>query len=144
MPCHHGQQPLEGEIITGVISFQEFWKAAGRRGKEGFARSEWRKLSSADQAAISDRLQRDGRLRIGDVYAGIWLRDRVWEEPSPATPDVSFDPAPLAVNVIAHRGSDLWRFERERYCAAGNHQMVKLMDAWAEQGKDWWCRKVLS
>jgi hypothetical protein len=112
-----------------VISFQEFWLASGRRGHEGFARAEWRKLSTADKAAISDRLKRDGMFGLRNLWAGTWLRDRVWEEPPPpAKPETDF--------VFEHRvqhaepGSDLWRAERERLRAAGDRMsrdLVKLM-----------------
>jgi hypothetical protein len=143
-PCHHDQQPLDGEIITGVMSVHEFWQESTKCGFEGYAREEWRKLSLADRAAAGDRLRRDGPRCMRNLRVGTWLRDRVWEEPSPVKPDVSFDAVPLTANVIAHRGSDLWRFERERYRTAGDYQMVKLMDAWAERGKDWWCRREVT
>ena len=55
----------------------------GRAGKENYARSEWRKLSAADKAAIRDRLSRTHSWAAG-MYAGNWLRDRIWEEPVPA------------------------------------------------------------
>ena len=127
---------VDGEIITGVISFQEFWLSAGRSGHEGFARGEWRKLSSSDKAAISDRLQRDGRLDLRRLWAGTWLRDRVWEEvPPPIQPEGSF--GPRSFPKYAEPGSDLWRAERERLRAAGHVSVVKFMDHQAAQGKGW-------
>jgi hypothetical protein len=127
---------VDGEIITDVISFQEFWLAAGRRGHEGFARGEWRKLSVTDKAAISDRLQRDGELGLGNLWVGTWLRDRVWEEPAPAPiePETDFV-RPMFQHV--EPGSELWRAERERWRAAGYCSIVKLMDDFAAAGRGW-------
>ena len=69
---------LNGKVlVVGEISFQEFWMATGRRGNEGFARAQWRKLTVADRNAIADLLDRDGRLSIGNLWAGVWLRDRL-------------------------------------------------------------------
>ena len=115
---------VDGEVISGAISFQEFWLAAGRRGAEGFARAEWRKLSNSDIAAISDRLRRDGRLRMRNIWAGVWLRDRVWEEPPEPLPEIKFHPRPPVTEALP--GSDLWRAERERRRAAG--ESTKLID----------------
>jgi hypothetical protein len=125
----------DGEIITEVISFQEFWLAAGRRGHEGFARGEWRKLSPADKAAISDRLQRDGQLGLRNLWAGTWLRDRVWEE-AVLAPERD-EPEPRSTTVHAKPGSELWRAERERLSAAGLHFLVKFMDDRAASGEGW-------
>lgn len=134
-----GDATIEGEIITGSMSFQEFWLAAGKRGTEGFARAEWRKLSAADKAAISDRLQRDGHLLVRNLWAGTWLRDRVWEEAPPPKPDTPFDCDLSARPIYQHvqPGSDLWRAERERLRAAGFSLMVKLMDDRAAAGEGW-------
>jgi Helix-turn-helix domain len=134
-PSEVSEAPVvDGEIITEVISFQEFWLAAGRRGHEGFARAEWRKLSATDKAAISDRLRRDGQLGLRNLWAGTWLRDRVWEEPAPSPPE----PKPRFVRPIhVLPGSELWRAERERWRAAGYRSMVKLMDDFAAAGKGW-------
>ncbi len=129
-------KPLDGEILSDVISFQEFWIAAGRSGHEGFARGEWRKLSTSDKAVISDRLQRGGRLDLHRLWAGTWLRDRVWEE-SPIEPETCFDFAPRPVPQYAKPGSDIWRAERERLRAAGYSFLVKFMDHQASQGKGW-------
>jgi hypothetical protein len=126
---------VDGEIITGVISFPEFWLAAGRSGHEGFARGEWRKLSSSDKVAISDRLQRDGRLDLRRLWAGTWLRDRVWEEAAPPKPEADF--GSRSFPKYAEPGSELWRAERERLRAAGQAFLVKFMDHQAAQGKGW-------
>jgi hypothetical protein len=128
--------PVSGEIIPGVISFQEFWLAAGQRGPEGFARAEWRKLSASDRAAISDWLHRDGHLGLGNLWAGVWLRDRVWEEPS--APIESEGPRYVRPIVVhAQAGSELWRAERERLRALGASHLVKFMDARAAAGEGW-------
>jgi hypothetical protein len=129
---------VDGEIITEVISFQEFWLAAGCRGHEGFARAEWRKLSPSDKAAIADRLRRDGQLGLRNLWAGTWLRDRVWEEPAP--PPIESDDVVRPITQHVKAGSDLWRAERERWRAAGITQMVKLMDDFAAAGKGWTVR----
>jgi hypothetical protein len=127
---------IDGEVIAGAISFQEFWLAAGRSGREGFARGEWRKLSASDKAAISDRLKRDGHLGLRNLWAGTWLRDRVWEEPpAPIEPDTPRYVPTTAVH--APPGSELWRAERERLRAAGLHFMVKFMDDRAAAGEGW-------
>jgi hypothetical protein len=67
------------EPVEPAMTFVAFWQAMGRSGSEGYARSEWRKLSAADKAAIRDRLSRPHSWAAG-MYAGNWLRDRVWEE----------------------------------------------------------------
>jgi hypothetical protein len=126
---------IDGEIIAGVISFQEFWLAAGRPGHEGFARAEWRKLSASDRAAITDRLRRDGELGLRNLWAGTWLRDRVWEEPP--LPAIEFKLFERPVIVHAQPGSELWRAERERLLVLGDLRSVKLMDDFAAAGKGW-------
>jgi hypothetical protein len=68
------------EPVEPVMTFLQFWLAIGQTGKEGYARAQWRKLSSADKAAIRDRLTRP-RSWAADMWAGKWLECRVWEEP---------------------------------------------------------------
>jgi hypothetical protein len=137
LPSSEVSRPVDGEVITGVISFQEFWLAAGRKGHEGFARGEWRKLSASDKAAISDRLQRDGRLSLRNLWAGTWLRDRVWDEAPLPEPETCCDFSRRTFPQHAEPGSALWRAERERLRAAGHGSMVKLMDEFAVAGKGW-------
>jgi hypothetical protein len=136
MPPSEGSKAIQGEVLTGAISFQEFWLAAGRSGHEGFARAEWRKLSASDKASIADRLQRDGQLGLRNLWAGTWLRDRVWEEPTAAVePDLRRYVRPTIVHAAP--GSDLWRAERERLRAMGDRRSVKLMDDFAAAGNGW-------
>ncbi len=125
---------IDGEVIVGEISFQEFWMAAGRKGAEGFARSEWRKLTVADKAAIADRLERDGRLSVHNLWAGVWLRDRVWEEPQALAAEPLFEEASY-VNVVAQPNSDLWNAHREWLLSTGQDRFVKWMDNHGRQGK---------
>jgi hypothetical protein len=54
----------------------------GRTGKEGYARAQWSKLSTADKAAVRARLTRP-RSWAPDMWAGKWLECRVWEESAP-------------------------------------------------------------
>jgi hypothetical protein len=135
---------LDGEIIVGEISFQEFWMATGRRGPEGFARAEWRKLTTADKAAIADQLRRDGRLSVRDLWAGGWLRDRVWEDyPDDDAEDESGGfgglPLNLAVGeVMLAPYSDEWWAEHARRLALG--ESVKFMEAQASRGNGWGVR----
>jgi hypothetical protein len=127
-----------GEIVSGMISFQQFWLAAGRQGHEGFARGEWRKLSTSDKAAISDRLQRDGRLALRGLWVGTWLRDRVWEEPVPIQEKPEFVCRSRVYDAAP--GSELWRAERERLRTSGDplaRDCIKLMDEFAAKGKGW-------
>jgi hypothetical protein len=72
----------DGNDSNREMSFHEFWEAIGRRGKEGFARAEWRKLVVADKTAIAEWLRAG---QTTNLWAGIWLRDRVWEEPTAKT-----------------------------------------------------------
>lgn len=123
---------LDGEIIDGAISFDEFWSASGKQGLEGFARSEWRKLDARDRAEIADRLRIDGRAIRRGVWSGTWLRDRLWIEKVSSEPEPELVvPAPRYVH--AEVGSDLWRQEYERRRLAG--ESVKLMDTWAKEGR---------
>ena len=127
------EQAIEGELIAATISFQEFWLAAGKRGKEGFARSEWRKLTEGDKAAISERLSRVGSLPVGDCWAGTWLRDRVWEEFTQHRAEQPWRASHKT--VYAPPGSNLWHAERARLVAAEQTREVKLMDDFAWEGK---------
>jgi Helix-turn-helix domain len=132
---------IDGEVILGLMSFQEFWLAAGRRGHEGFARAQWRKLSFEDKAAITDRLQRDGGCALRDLWAGVWLRDRVWKEQALPPPRQTEQPDELTRLHHVQAGSALWMDERERLLAAGRHSMVKLMDDFAAAGRGWTVRR---
>ena len=71
------------EILGPGLSFLEFWVAIGQTGIEGYARSQWAKLTVADKAAIRDWLSRP-RSWAADMWAGKWLECRVWEEAVPA------------------------------------------------------------
>jgi hypothetical protein len=117
---------LDGEIITGEMTFAEFWLASGRRGDEGWARAVWRKLSSDDRFSIRQRLDRDGRLDMRRMYAGGWLRERMWEEPARARPEIVEIVTPEMVVLVAR--SPEWIAERERMIAAGESELVRLMD----------------
>lgn len=134
-------QPLDGEIVVGEISFQEFWIGVGRRGPEGFARAEWRKLSLRDKVEIADYLNRPRRTSR-NIFAGTFLRDRVWQEPDDQPEVVADDPCPLAAmprtrTMYALPGSPEWRTERERLRQAGLDNIVTLMDDRAAAGKGW-------
>jgi hypothetical protein len=100
-------QPVEPEPAKPVdpvepeMTFPEFYLAMGRAGKENYARSEWRKLSAVDKAAIRDRLRRPHSWAAG-MYAGNWLRDRVWEEAVPA-------PTARPERVWLHESTAEWR-----------------------------------
>ena len=106
----------------------------------GCARAEWSKLSAADHAAIADRLRRDGSIACRDLWTGIWLRDRVWEETPPRATAVH-EPLPARPSPeYADAGSALWRTERERLRAEGRQSTVTLMDQFAAAGRGWTCR----
>jgi hypothetical protein len=127
---------LDGEIIVGTMTFAEFWNASGKQGSEGFARSEWRKLKTDDVASISNRLQSDPTAIRQGVWSGTWLRDRLWLEARRESADEDHGdaaPLPTYTHVHAAPGSDLWRQERERKRIAG--ESLKLMDAWAKEGR---------
>jgi len=73
---------LEEEAKSTAITFEELLKgtkADGDQGPTGFASAEFRKLSRADLCAISDKLRREGRIEIGRMWLGTWLKDRHWE-----------------------------------------------------------------
>lgn len=112
------------------IPFDEFWLAVGRKGKQGPARSEWRKLTAAEQSAVMDRLAIQ---HIGDCWACVWLKDRGWEEELPKR-SALFDALPTTQIVTAKPGSALWREHRARLLAAGDTASVKFMDGRARDG----------
>jgi hypothetical protein len=100
---------LQGEILNDAMTFQEFWLASGRQGSEGYARSEWRKLSVQDVAAIADHFRFGSRRKRSSVWSGTWLRDRVWLEVRQESADVEHEVAPAPRFIHADVGSDLWR-----------------------------------
>ena len=87
-------------------TFAEFWLAMGRRGAEGFARAEWRKLGELDKVAIKRRLQRPGGRGRG-IWAGTFLKDRVWEEAEADDPVLSIM-ATMAAAPAAGHGRDIY------------------------------------
>ena len=93
------------------MSFPEFWLAMGQTGREGYARTQWRKLSATDKAAIRDRLSRPRSWAV-DMWAGKWLECRVWEEAVPAGASVR---APEQVHI--RENTPEWRCW-QRYLAA--------------------------
>jgi hypothetical protein len=131
-----GDPPLQGKIITGEITFSEFWLAAGQTGPEGFARTEWSRLSSEDRFAIRQRLERDGRLDLRRMYAGVWLRERMWTEPAEPRGRITDNRPPQIVVLDPY--SSAWTVERERRIAAG--EPVGFMDTEAKRGKGWTVR----
>jgi hypothetical protein len=93
------------------MPFLEFWLAMGQTGREGYARTQWRKLSATDKAAIRDRLSRPRSWAV-DMWAGKWLECRVWEEAVPARASVR---APEQVHI--RENTPEWRCW-QRYLAA--------------------------
>jgi hypothetical protein len=89
------------ELAKPVMTFPEFWLAMGCTGNEGYARTQWRKLSVADKVAIQDRLGRP-RSWAADMWAGKWLECRVWEEAAPA--------AARPEQVWLHERTAEWRY----------------------------------
>jgi hypothetical protein len=99
------------EPAKPVMPFLEFWLAMGQTGREGYARTQWRKLSATDKAAIRDRLSRPRSWAV-DMWAGKWLECRVWEEAVPARASVR---APEQVHI--RENTPEWRCW-QRYLAA--------------------------
>jgi hypothetical protein len=93
------------------MPFLEFWLAMGQTGREGYARTQWGKLSATDKAAIRDRLSRPRSWAV-DMWAGKWLECRVWEEAVPAGASVR---APEQVHI--RENTPEWRCW-QRYLAA--------------------------
>jgi len=92
------------EAAKPIMTFPEFWLAMRCTGSEGYARTQWGKLSATNKAAIQDRLRRP-RSWAADMWAGKWLECRVWEEPM-AVPTTT---ASRPERVWLHERTAEWR-----------------------------------
>jgi hypothetical protein len=129
-PPHSPQPETErvAEIIGPIITFDEVWRASRKRGAEGFARTEFRKLDQCDLITLTECI-RSGRADFrANVYVGTWLRDKVWlSDVEPEEPHES--PLTACRLAIAHPGDPLWRAERDRALLAGETGRVRFLDA---------------
>jgi hypothetical protein len=71
---------LVGEIIDPLsATFDDFWRASGQSGLLGPALGAWKKLQTADRAAIAEIVRRDGAVDTDGIWASTWLGCRGWE-----------------------------------------------------------------
>ena len=104
---------------AATMTFLEFWQAMGRTGSEGYARAQWGRLAPADRTAIKSTLARS-RSWATDLWAGTWLKNRVWEEATPAPKKLVLvrEGSPGWQAWLAHEGRKSFHVNKDggRYC----------------------------
>ena len=90
----------------------------------------WRDLLDPSGAsyrlAIQMLLQRDGCLNMQDMWAGVWLRDRLWQQADPQ-PDI-------VKPTLTHIGPGTPEFSAWRQYKLSVREEVKEMDVMAKLG----------
>jgi hypothetical protein len=136
---HEGGQSREEPTGETELTFDAFWTSIRQEpGPKGPALAAWHKLSSSERISISN-LDGTHGLDLDGVWACTWLRERRWEAAHRKFEDRVN--AMLAALPPPERHVDLkpysaeWTAERNRKIAAG--EPVKLMDAWALEGRCW-------
>jgi hypothetical protein len=134
---------LSGEVLgpEGDLTFDDFWKAIRTQpGNAGAALAAWRKLSINDRRAIGHLIGPHG-IELDGIWACTWLKDRRWEAARLNSRSSWTEALDELKAFNRRRPSDLkpysaeWNAERNRKVAAG--EPVKLMDAWARDGRGW-------